>query len=220
MAFYDRISNKRTTEWENSEINSMPKGRFAYNRFFEGYDEEKVPRKNGKGYSIRRTYTAPWVVQKCSDAEWMRHKILLSLSFFASLAIFIYAGSRRVPGNAAFYAVVLGVFTFISFFLGLISLIRILISPRKMTLWVHRSSFNAFRSISVATAILLFALAAAQLINILLYGSMLRELAVRQLACIFGYVVAGALMTAAYIMERHKQYVRERQDKEYNEDNY
>lgn len=122
---YSRTERKqqRRLEEEGSDLHRPFNHSTFYHRFFEGYSEQLVPKGNGKGRRVERTYVGKTYRRSCSDSAWWLAKLgYVGLCLVAATA-FVYAYSRPLLAGDEPHFVLLG---FAGCFMLLLLLLKIL----------------------------------------------------------------------------------------------
>ena len=199
----------------SANTSSKKKQKLApYQKYFQGYTEAKVAKKNGKGFKVIRLYTDPWWVHDMDDKKWVLQKAIVGVLSILSLAVYIASAANRVSGNVDSAVVIVG---------GLLSAAALLFQlvwtgiyvtrPRKMTVYDCESSSKNLKVWSfVAAAILAFTGVASFIYGLVSdSGTLLSSL---------GYLVSGAALVPVILIENKTEYTEEFNDTQIPFDRY
>lgn len=135
-------------------------GSKTYQKFFEGYDEITVPKKDGNGYRIRRLYKGEYYRQDLSAGRWIFLKIIYSLLFLISFGIFTNAALSSTPANSVWYVTIFQSLDVIFYLWSFSVLCSYVVSARNMTISKYKRACvpfkYAFRSTSIALLLTVF----------------------------------------------------------------
>jgi hypothetical protein len=176
----------------------------TYHRFFKGYSEISVPRSNGKGYKIQRTYTGDYYRQDLTKGK----RILLRgvyVALFLSIA-FLFVSTAILPlaSNSTWYVVLMQVVSIPFLFWILIAFFSYLPAGRDMTIHTYRSASPALQKATLYSAISLGALAVATLVFMFL-NPQAKSLA--QLLSVGKYIAVGLIALAMNQIEKKVTYL-------------
>ncbi|MCD7957143.1 MAG: hypothetical protein LUG93_15625 [Lachnospiraceae bacterium] len=188
----------------------------SYHKYWQGYTETQITTPKGKK-KIKRTYVAPWKQQDLTDRQWKSVKVIYSLLTLLSVFLTVYALSRRVGSNVCWYVALAGLPSVILLFLQFSVTILYDISPRKMTLWEHRSSSNRIRYTSLISGIALSLTALATLIYTFINQS---DQPGAEFLCAVLLLLAAFSMFAIRCMESRIKYIDIPNDVSAAEDSY
>ena len=129
----------------------------AYHKYFKGYAERRVPKSNGKGYKIERTYIGEYYRYGETDGIWILKKVLYGIIFAAAVACIIVAGVLHSEIN--FYKVVSAgqAVTVVATLYLLYRLILNLSAKRLMTIGNYEVSVLSLKTAALISAICCFA---------------------------------------------------------------
>ena len=134
------------------------------NRYFEQYEKEKVPRKNGKGTRIQFKYVGDFYRLAISDRRWKALKVIYPAIAAVFLGLYIYLALRPVSSNYSEYVglfVILMVFPVYFLIYGIVCFIA---AKRDMTIREYRESVRRVFWGSMAACILNAGVVIAQLV--------------------------------------------------------
>ncbi|MDO5422877.1 MAG: hypothetical protein Q4F41_04020 [Eubacteriales bacterium] len=182
-----------------------------YHKYFEGYEEEKVPAKNGKGTRIAHTYVSYYFRQGVN--EWVR--IALRILYLAmSLAAFgclLYAATSYAHCNQTPWMVVAQALTLLAFLWFAWVLAYYVCAPKEMTIYKYKSTALQMLKVCkwLTAAFLLDAAGVAA--DLLLFGGASEK---EELLCLGSYLLGGLLILGLGLIERALPYERLSNDKE------
>jgi len=110
------------------------KGSRAYQKYFEGYEEMALPKKNGKGTRIVRVYRGDYYLEDVPDSAWRGGKVLYALCYVLSFTAFLAAALPARPGNMTWYAVIPQAVAVLAYFWLLTVVCSRIVSDRRMTI--------------------------------------------------------------------------------------
>lgn len=194
--------------YQQSQQKNKKKPKMAgFQRYFQGYTEAKVAKKNGKGFKVIRIYTDPWHVHDMDDAKWKRQKAAIgALSAFALVAYVLSALNRGTGNNASMLVVVTGLLSAASLLFQLVWALLYVTRARKMTVYDCDSTSRSIKLWSVITAALLALTAASSLIK----GAAVKDSAT--LISALGYFLSAGALALVYLIERKTEYIEEEND--------
>lgn len=131
--------SKRFYHEQEMENAHSGKPRAAYHKFFEGYTEAKVSKKNGHGEKIIRCYTAPWKQPNLSRREWIWRKLAVAVLSLAAASLVAFAIFHGAATHNANYIVLLEMLAILSMLLLIMPLLTYFIAGYRMTLWEYKS---------------------------------------------------------------------------------
>lgn len=175
----------------------------AYQRYFDGYVDARVMKKNGKGFKNTRIYISPWHAHKMGDAQWRKQKIIYGVLLLAAVAAYMTASFISVPGNGASYVAFIGCVALFTLVFAAASVIFYLSCPRKMTNWEYYRSVKHTKNWSSVSSASMAALAIAMLIHAVISRN---EFLWKELLCAGLYLVSCAAMLVLHIMEKNTEY--------------
>jgi len=186
----------------------------AYHGFFEGYREVRIPKKNGKGYTIRRVYAMPWVRMNVPDGVWIRNKLIQAGLFALAVLLYLAGSLNQISANSSPLVAIPGLFGLLGMVLTLVALLRYLIRKRNMTLWEYRSGSRRIIRCSLPSAAMLLMTAAVVLFYVLMWH---REELKPGIFSAASYALGGLSLLAMMWFEEKIPYTRVDHETEYME---
>ena len=110
----------------------------SYHDFFEGYSEELVDKKDGKGRRIQRTYVGKYYKRSGSDRAWVLSKVLYVVMFLAAAALYVFALTRRVGCNSVWYCAAPGLISVVPMIMMGAKLAACLVTKRIMVAYDYK----------------------------------------------------------------------------------
>ncbi len=105
----------------------------SFHKYFEGYSETKVPKQNGKGYKIVRTYTGIYYQHNLNDFRWILLKISYGILFALAALLWAVSGMSRIDSNMESYVAVMVALSAMAFLWLFYKMIFYLASKRNLT---------------------------------------------------------------------------------------
>lgn len=152
------IDRAKLTKTVNERLDSYPRRRLkstkvGYQKYFDGYTNYTVRKKNGKGVKTIRIYTADYYTHDCDDKTWLRYKITYAVLSVAAVALFLIAALSPSTSSVWAPVAVPGSLSAAAMLMYVAYMICYLASPRLMTSWTqsnYRKFVLAFSLISWA----------------------------------------------------------------------
>lgn len=194
--------------YQQSQQKNKKKQKMAsFQRYFQGYTEAKVAKKNGKGFKVIRIYTDPWHLHDMDDGSWKKQKLIIgALSLFAAAA-YIYAAFIRGVGNRTSGLVVAaGLLSAAALLFQLVWALLYVTRERKMTVYDCESTSKNIKLWSVVSAALL----ALTAVGALLKGITSKDGST--LLSALGYLLSGGALAIVYFIEHKTEYIEEEND--------
>lgn len=182
-----------------------------YHKYFEGYEENKVLNRNGKGTHIEYTYVGYYFRQGIRSFSRLLLRILYILMGLAAAGCLLFSSTRRAHCNQMPYMVVLQALTLLAFVWFAWVLIYYVCAPQEMTIYKYKSTALQILKVCkwLTAAFLVDALAVAA--DMMFFGAG-RESG--QMICLAGYLLGGLLIFGISLVERALPYERLSNDKE------
>lgn len=146
-------------------------GSRAYRRFFEGYEEITVPGKNGKGNRIERIYRGLWYREDVTNGGWICRKAGYSISFLASLCLFLFAAVPYSGASPAWYTALFQAVSTALYFWLFCVLCSYVVSPRNMTVSKYKRACRPLRYAAGSTSAAVLLTAVCSVIYSVLHGN-------------------------------------------------
>lgn len=156
-----RRFRQRVNDYGNDETRDPFSHSGSYHRHFQGYAEQLVPRENGRGSRIERTYVADYYKYEESDAAWRRKKLGYTVLFVLMAAVSVLADSRPASINRIPAVGIAQLLSYIPLIYLLYKLILQVSAPRRMTIGERDSSAAGFRKAALIYAAAVLAIAIA-----------------------------------------------------------
>ena len=195
---YEHQKEVEETPGANAKRNSY------YHKFFEGYSEVQVPRKNGKGMRIERRYVGSYYRRDCSDSAWTGSKILYAGIFAVSSVLYLTAAGEMPGGMSALYVVAPELVTVLLLVAGFMYMGRCLCAGRKMKIYEYKSSYAVLPKICLGTMAAMAATAALSAIDTALHWS---EYGASGLECCALELIAMLGFGGIWLLESQTQYI-------------
>jgi hypothetical protein len=104
----------------------------AYQKYFQGYNDAKIPRKNG-GFKVVRIYTAPYLVHDMTDIHWRKQKLIYVGLTLIAAGLYLFAAFCRTESNEEGFVMVPGSLSAAAMIFMVTSVVFYIQCPRKMT---------------------------------------------------------------------------------------
>lgn len=128
---------------EQDDKNNYAYHSSSYHDYFEGYSEERLPKENGKGSRIVRTYTGVYFEADLPGNGWLIQKICIAVFYIlGAAALSLYSLMR--PLEITFFLRLTESLSFLSLFILLYYLILYLSTPKTMTAGSYHTSAQRF----------------------------------------------------------------------------
>jgi hypothetical protein len=174
----------------------------AYYRFFEGYSEVSVPKPNGKGYKIQRSYIGDYYHQDLTRGQRLLLRGLYVVIFLCIDYLFFSTAALPVTSNATWYVVLTQVVSIPFLFWILIVFFNYLPVWRDLTIYEYRSSSQALQIATLGASLGMGLVALATLV--FMFSNLSNE-PLLELLSAGKYLSAGLL---ALLMNRVEKKVR------------
>ena len=201
MGLRDQLDNDRKKEKQKKAGISHSK---AYHRFFEGYSEIKVPKPDGKGYSIQRIYTGNYYRPDLSVNKRVLLRVLYIMLFLCMGYLFVSSAVLPLASNSTWYVVITQVVSIPFLFWILLSFFWYVPARQDLTLDEYRSSSLALKRAALGSAAGLGLAVVASLVFLFLNSS---ASPAAELFCAARYLVGGLLALAMYFVEKKVNYL-------------
>lgn len=180
-----------------------------YHKYFEGYKEDRVQNKNGRGTHIEYRYVGYYFRQGLRDSLRILLRILYVLLGMASLGSLLFASTYQAHCNQTPYMAVLQAVTMLAFVWFFWVLVFYVCAPREMTVYKYKSTALQLLKVCKWLTAALILDAAGAAIDIMLSG-MERG----QMICLACYLLGGLAVAAIGVLECCLPYERLSNDKE------
>ena len=177
-------------------------GSRAYHRYFEGYEEHTVMKRNGRGTRIERLYRADYYYQDISDHAWIAHKILYAFLYVLAAALFIGSAAPSDVINKTRYMTFIQAISVMLYIWLFCVLCSYIISDRYMTISKYKRAFRPFKRAVMLTAAAMAAAFAAGIVFVVRHPDDLKTNLIR----VFSYALSGVLLGIMYHMEKKISY--------------
>jgi archaellum biogenesis protein FlaJ (TadC family) len=181
-----------------------------YHKYFEDYEEERVPNRDGKGTHIEHKYVGYYYRLGVSDAVKIVLRILYLLTGLIAAGCLVFASTRVAHCNTMSYSVILQAITLLTVIWFVWVLIYYILSPKDMTVYKYKST--ALQMLRVCKC-----LAAAFLLNAVLVAADMicfKSTAREQMICLAAYLTGCILIFGLKAIEQSLPYERLSNDKE------
>jgi hypothetical protein len=202
-SFLAHIVNKsEETQYYNNR-NRLFRRNGSYHRFFEGYNEKKLSRKDGSRNRIERVYIGRYYKRFCGDRTWYAFKVIYIVLYAAAAFLYIYALSRPAGSNRAWYSAAPGLISAIALVLTFERILSCVISARVMKIYERKYVFVRLFYVCLVTGLLLFLTAAACAVYTVLNPP--AELLPEIVPCVCCLISSAAILSIGLI-ERSAKY--------------
>lgn len=177
--------------------------RSFYHKYFEGYEEEKIPKENGQGRRIEHKYVGIYYCQGVTRPMQFLIRFFYVAIFFGAFTLFFNASSKSLGCNTAAYVIVCQGLTILSFIWFVWVLIHYVLTEREMKIYTYKNtSLKLIKSSMVAAGA--FGLdALSVLVYVLLH---LQDEPKKQLICLAEYALGGSFLFLVNRLEKQIQY--------------
>jgi len=125
---------KKINEYERDETKNRISHSTSYHSHFQGFSERKVPGKSGKGYLIKRIYTADYYKYHETNFIWQLKKICYLLLLIGAVTALIMGGISSSDLNSIRFIGVTQVLAWIPIIYLVYNMIFQLLAHRMMTI--------------------------------------------------------------------------------------
>lgn len=182
-----------------------------YHKYFEGYKEDRVLNRNGRGTHIEYTYASYYFRQDMKDSMRVLLRILYVVMAAGTACAFLYASSRTVHCNQVIYMALCQAVTTLALLWFFWVLIYYIFAPREMTVYKYKSTAIQILKVCKWLAAALVLDAAAVIADMLVTGSFLQK---EEMLCMASYLLAAGIAAGIGMIERSLPYERLSNDKE------
>lgn len=179
----------------------------SYHRFFEGYVEEYIPKANGRGKKIVRTYIGKYYVPDQKNRKWIGTKLIYALLFILATAFFIVAATREIGfsrvGVSYLLTLIPQPLCVIFVLWCMVAIINLLITPHKMTIGEYKRSSESLKTGAKCYSLALVVAAAGELAQLFFCTAASVPTVI---LCAQGFLLASVLVLKIYRMERQRTY--------------
>lgn len=172
-----------------------------YHRYFEGYQEEKYPDKNGK-MRITRTYTGFFYEADLTGGQKTGIRIGYLFSYLLSCCLLIAGASLRIPCNMVWYCGLVTGISLLGYAILAVPMLGYLFRASQLTIYEYcatsKQVIRFCRWTSWAVGIL----------TLLGIGNLIivREQAGKQILALTMFAGAAVLLTGIWFVETHLTY--------------
>lgn len=181
-----------------------------YHKYFEDFEEERVPNQNGKGTHIEHKYVGYYFHLGMKDAVRIVLRILYALMGAAAVGCLGFASTRMAHCNTVGYSVVFQAITLLLCLWFLWVLVYYVSAPKDMTIYKYKSTALQILKVSKFLAAAFLLDAAAVIVDMISATGMERG----QVICLIIYLAGALLVLAINLIERALPYERLSNDKE------
>jgi archaellum biogenesis protein FlaJ (TadC family) len=181
-----------------------------YHKYFEDFEEERVPNRDGKGTHIEHKYVGYYYRLGVKNAVKFALRTLYLLLGAVVIGCLLFASTRMAHYNTMPYSVVLQAITLLAILWFLWVLIYYILSPNDMTVYKYKST--ALQMIKVCKWLTVAFLLNAILViaDMVIFQSTSRE----QSVCLAAYLLGGILILGLKKIEQALPYERLSNDRE------
>lgn len=184
-------------------------GSRAYQKFFEDYEEIRVPKESGRGTRIKRIYTGDYYRKDSSDKNWYAMKAVYLLAAVVTVALFVMAAFPGSGANKAWYVTVPQAASVACYFIFFRVLCSYIAAPRNMTISEWKRGCRTLKKILKILAGCVLVTAAGTLGYYLLHGT---EFSGKILGYFMAYLLCASVLGIMYILENKVNYQKIRSD--------
>ena len=184
-------------------------GSRAYQKFFEDYEEIRVPKESGRGTRIKRIYTGDYYRKDSSDKNWYAMKVVYLLAAVVTVALFVMAAFPGGGANKVWYVTVPQAASVACYFIFFRVLCSYIAAPRNMTISEWKRGCRTLKKILKILAGCVLVTAAGTLGYYLLHGT---EFSGRILGYFMAYLLCASVLGIMYIWENKVNYQKIRSD--------
>ncbi len=112
----------------------------SVNRYFQDYEKEQVPKKNGKGTKTVFKYVGDYYRLNISDGRWKTRKWVFPVLFLLFAAVYIPLALRDVPSNYVWYVGLPTVAMVFPAYFIIYGIVSYIVYKRDLTLREYRES--------------------------------------------------------------------------------
>lgn len=179
----------------------------AYRRFFEGYVEEYVPKENGKGQKIVRTYVGSYYVPERKKHKWIVTKLMYTLVLMLTTTLFILAATRDIQlayvSTAYLLTLIPQPICVIFLLWSFVAVLNVWMAPEKMTIGEYRRGPEALKTGTKCYSFALVIAAVGELVQLFFCTADYRAAV---LQCAQGLLLAALLAFLLYRTEQQRVY--------------
>lgn len=182
-----------------------------YHKYFEGYEENKVLNRSGRGTHIEYTYSGYYFRQGIKTFPRILLRLLYGLMGLAAVGCLLLSSTRGAHCNQVPYMAVFQAVTMLLLIWFVWVLIFYICAPGEMTVYKYKSTaLQILKVCNWLTAAFLLD-AAGVAVDMVLSGTGMER---GQMICLAGYLVGGVLTVGISFVERALPYERLSNDKE------
>ncbi|MGI6071873.1 MAG: hypothetical protein ACOX75_02500 [Lachnospiraceae bacterium] len=174
-----------------------------YHSYWSGWAETRIDRL-GKPYKIDRIYVAPWIKQNLRACDYVLVRVLYGIMLLLSIALFVFAMTRRIGSNYCKYVAAPGMITGILIIPVAWIFVVYAKAKKLMTIWEHQVSSVWLYRISFVFSMGLLATMLTTIIYVILNPA---DNLNAHLLNIGLELVAGGLSFAVFFFEKRMKYV-------------
>ena len=161
---FGRSVDPRETEIKE-KIERMSKNRVSsYDKFFEGYSARVVPKENGKGTKVVRTYTGAVYHQELSPGMHWKIRLLYAVLFICAAAMFIAAITMSTGSNFCWYVVLSSIIPAVFYGVVLLALFLYVFSEQDLKINEYKNGAVRLKTGTIRAVYSLSAVVAATLL--------------------------------------------------------
>lgn len=178
-------------------------GSRAYRKFFEDYEEIRVPKENGRGSKIERIYRGDYYRRECSDGWWYAMKGVYLLLAAASAWLFGFAALPSTGANRVWYVTVPQAVSIVCYLWLFRVLCSYIAAPRNMTVSEWKRACKPLRLVLRILSGGILVTAAGTLAYYLSYAS---EFDGQVFTYLMAYLLGAVLIGFVYFAESRTVY--------------
>ncbi len=126
-------------EHEKKRVNSPEADRRIFAaKYFDGYEEQSLPKKNGKGWHTVRVYVSDAYEPTGGNTRLNRIKLRITILILVFFLFMLLGGTRRSPVNTSTLAMLPYAVSLIAGAYSLVGIVRLLFSRGHMTKYSYK----------------------------------------------------------------------------------
>ena len=184
-------------------------GSRAYQKFFEHYEEIRVPKENGRGTRIKRIYTGDYYRKDSSDKNWYVMKVVYLLAAVVTVALFVMASFPGNGANKVWYVTVPQAASVACFFVFFRVLCSYIAAPRNMTISEWKRGCKTLKKVLKILECCVLVTAVGTLGYYLFHGT---EFSGKILCYFIAYLLCAGVLSIIYILENKVNYKKIKSD--------
>ena len=178
-------------------------GSRAYQKFFEDYEEIRVPKENGRGTRIKRIYTGDYYRKDSTDENWYAMKAVYFLAAVVTAILFVAAAFPGSGANKVWYVTIPQAASVACYFFFFRILCSYIAAPRNMTISEWKRGCRALKKALKVLVGCVLVTAACTLGYYLSHGA---EFSGKILGYFMAYLLCAGVIGVVYFLENKVVY--------------